>query len=130
MNARTTTAALLAAAALTLTACSSSSDEDSTPAPAYKVVQQDNSGNQRQVTVEVDTTKDLRAVFDDVTDSLTDEAGYFISINCSSGGTGTSDNRLANGKYAVGNIGAAATGLDEGGSEFSTNKGRSCPAKS
>ena len=107
--------------------------KDSKPtakAPAYEVVQQDDSGNMRNVVVEVDSTKDLRAVFDAITEDLTDEAGYFVEINCSTGGTKDVDNRLANGRYAVGNMGQAATGLDEGGSEFSTHKGRSCPDKS
>ena len=103
--------------------------DDNAKAPAYKVVQQDTSGNTRNVTVEVATTKNLRAVFDAVTNDLDDEAGYWVVINCSTGGTKSVDNRLANGKYAVGRMGAAATGLDDGDSEFSTNKGRSCPSK-
>ncbi|MEU2443545.1 hypothetical protein ABZ588_08495 [Streptomyces althioticus] len=97
--------------------------------PAYNVVQHDKTGNQRQVIVEVDTTKSLRAVFDAVTDQLDDEAGYYVQINCSTGGTKTMDNRLANGRYAVGRMGAAVTGMDEGDAEFSTNPGRDCPAK-
>ncbi|MFE0808199.1 hypothetical protein ACFW34_12035 [Streptomyces sp. NPDC058848] len=96
--------------------------------PAYTVVEQEVEGNRRIVVVEVDSTKNLRAVFDAVTKDLTDEAGYFVEINCSTGGTDKVDNRLANGRYAVGRMGSAATGLDEGGSDFSTNEGRSCPA--
>ncbi|MDX3068241.1 hypothetical protein PV518_39820 [Streptomyces sp. ND04-05B] len=98
-------------------------------APAYEVVQQEKHGNKRTVVVEVDTTKNLRAVFDAVTEKLTDEAGYYVMINCSTGGTKDLDNRLANGQKAVGNMGAATTGLEEGGTEFSTNEGRSCPDK-
>jgi ABC-type glycerol-3-phosphate transport system substrate-binding protein len=125
------TAIAVAITALTLAACSSNdSDQDDAPAPDYKIVQQDTSGNQRLVTVEVDTTNDLRAVFDDVTKALTDEAGYIISINCSTGGNENYEHRLANGKYAVGRMGAATTGLDEGDTEFEPVKGRSCPAKS
>lgn len=130
------TAATIAVAALALTACSAETSSDTASSkssaaktPAYKVVQQDTSGNQRQVVVEVGTTKDLRAVFDAVAKTLKDEAGYFIDINCSTGGTKDVDNRLANGKLARGNMGAASTGLDEDGTEFSTNKGRSCPDK-
>lgn len=95
--------------------------------PAYTVVKQDDSGNKRDIVVEVDHTTDLRAVFDDVTSNLTDEAGYYVMINCSTGGTAKVDNRLANGQHAIGNLGAATTGLDEGGSEFSVNEGRTCP---
>lgn len=102
-------------------------DKPDAKAPPYKVVQQESSGDTRNVTVEVDSTKDLRAVFDAVTKDLDDEAGYWVQINCSTGGTKDADNRLANGKYAVGRIGAAGTGLKAGSSEFSTNKGRTCP---
>ncbi|MFM9675786.1 hypothetical protein [Streptomyces brasiliscabiei] len=69
-------------------------------------------------------------MFNAVAEDLTDEAGYYVMINCSTGGTTDVDNRLANGQKAVGNMGAATTGLEEGGTEFSTNKGRSCPDKS
>jgi ABC-type oligopeptide transport system substrate-binding subunit len=123
------TIAAVTITALALAACSSNDSSSEQPAPDYKVVEQDDSGNQRQITVEVNTTKNLRAVFDNVTKDLNDDAGYFVWINCSTGGTKSVDNRLANGKYAHGNIGAAATGLEDGGTEFSTNKGRSCPAK-
>lgn len=125
-------AAIVGAAALGLTACSSSSNsgDAKAEAPPYKIVKQDESGNTRNVTVQVQTTKDLRSVFDSVTDSLTEEAGYWVYINCSTGGTKSVDNRLANGRYAVGRMGAAATGLKDKGSEFSTNKDRSCPATS
>ncbi|MFF9284853.1 hypothetical protein [Streptomyces griseosporeus] len=127
---RTAAALLAAVAALaSLTACSSSDSNDDKPAaPPYKITKQDASGNQRQVTVEVTSTKDLRAVFDDVADKLTDDAGYFVEINCATGGTAKADNRLANGKKAVGNIGAAATGLDDGKTQFEEQPGAKCPA--
>ncbi|MFD5002209.1 hypothetical protein ACFWMV_04805 [Streptomyces mutabilis] len=105
---------------------------ETTPAakpPAYEVVEQDDEGNRRIVVVEVDSTKDLKGVFDAVREDLKDEAGYFVQINCSTGGTDTVDNRLANGRYAVGRMGSAATGLDEGSSDFELNEGRSCPAR-
>jgi hypothetical protein len=111
---------------------SDDSKADTKPAakpPAYSVVKQDKDGNQRQVIVEVDTTKDLRAVFDAVTDDLKADAGYYVWINCSTGGTAKMDNRLANGRYAVGHMGSVVTGMDEGDTEFTTNDDRSCPAK-
>lgn len=131
MRIRTATTAA-AALALTLVGCSSSDDsaEPAADVPEYKITQQDDSGNQRNVEVEVTSTTSLRAVFDDVTKRLTDEAGYTIVINCSTGGTKSADNRLANGRYAVGQMGAAATGLDAGTADFSTNKGRTCPDSS
>ncbi|WP_435194865.1 hypothetical protein [Streptomyces sp. NRRL F-5630] len=126
---RRTAAALatVAALAVTLTACGGDDDQDAKPAPEYKVVHQDKTGNQRTVTVEVESTKDTRAVFDAVAKTLNDDAGYFVEINCASGGTASVDNRLGNGKKAVGRIGAAGTGLDDGATEYTANKGRTCP---
>ncbi|MEV8042446.1 hypothetical protein AB0P02_01195 [Streptomyces griseoluteus] len=130
MNARTTTAVTLAAAALALTACTAPAPTDAkASAPPYKIVKADGSGKMRDIVVEVDSTKGLRQVFDDVTDRLPDEAGYWVQINCSTGGTDKLDNRLANGRYAVGRIGSITTGLDEGASEYETNPGRKCPDK-
>lgn len=106
---------------------SENDDKAAADAPSYKVVDQDPSGNKRNVVVEVGSTNSLRAVFDDVTKGLTEEAGYYVMINCSTGGTEDVDNRLANGQYANGRMGAATTGLDEGKSEFSVNKDRVCP---
>ncbi|MER7969119.1 hypothetical protein ABTX35_08985 [Streptomyces sp. NPDC096080] len=97
-------------------------------APKYALVRQDKTGNKRTVVVEVATTARLRDVFDTVTARLTDEAGYYVMINCSTGGTKSADNRLANGQKAVGRLGEATTGLDDGHIEFSTNEGRTCPA--
>ncbi|MEU0039965.1 hypothetical protein [Streptomyces sp. NPDC006333] len=121
------TAAALALAA-TLTACSSSDSKPAAKAPAYKITHQDESGNQRTVTVEVTSAKQIRAVFDDVAAKLTDPAGYFVEINCSTGGTAKVDNRLANGRKAVGNIGAASTGLGDGKTDYQAQQGHSCPA--
>ncbi|MCA1218849.1 hypothetical protein [Streptomyces sp. 8L] len=130
MKHRTTAAAVLLTALASLTACSSGSDDSSKAAdvPAYKITHQDTSGNQRTVTVTVTSTKGLRAVFDDVAGKLTDDAGYFVEINCTTGATKGADNRLANGKKAVGNTGVATTGLDDGKTEYEANAGRSCPA--
>lgn len=55
------------------------------------------------------------------------EDGYFVRINCSTGGTSGADNRLANAKFAVGPLGAARTGLDEGQVEFKVVDGAKCP---
>ncbi|MYR46609.1 hypothetical protein [Streptomyces sp. SID5910] len=123
---RTATAAVLLAAALaTLTACSSDDSTDAAPknTPAYEITRQDDSGNQRIVTVEVKTTDGMQDVFEDVAGKLSEDAGYFVEINCAPGGA-----RLANGKKAVGNMGAAATGLDDGKSEYEAQPNAKCPA--
>jgi ABC-type phosphate/phosphonate transport system substrate-binding protein len=128
MRTRTITAGLLAAAVLTLTACSSdSTDEKAVDAPPYKVVEQETRGAARYIAVEVDSTERLEDVFTAVAQDLTDEAGYHIRINCSTGGTDKEEPRLGNGKKAVGNLGQAATGLDDGETEFTPLKGRTCP---
>jgi hypothetical protein len=102
-------------------------DKPAADAPPYKVVKQDTSGNSRQVTVEVDSTERLEDVFTAVANDLTEEAGYHIWINCSTGGTASVDNRLANGRKAVGSMGQAATGLKDGETEYKANEGRTCP---
>ncbi|GAA5056385.1 hypothetical protein [Streptomyces similanensis] len=129
MKHRATAAVTVLLAAAALTACSSSDSSDDKPAaPPYKITHQDDSGNQRRVQVEVTSAKDLRAVFDDVAGGLKDDAGWFVEINCATGGTAKVDNRLANGKKAVGSVGAAATGLDDGKTEYEAQQGRKCPA--
>lgn len=119
----------LTTAVLAFTGCSSDSPSSQAKpsAPPYKITAQNSRGMHTYVTVEVDSTKNLKAVFDAVRADLTDDAGYFVSINCSTGSTDTYEHRLANGKYAVGSKGAASTGLDEGGTEFETVKGATCP---
>lgn len=128
MRTRTTITSAALAAAL-LTACGTE-PEPAAPAagPAYKVTKQDTEGNKRTVEVQVDTAKDLKAVFDHVVRGLKDEVGYYVMLNCTTGGTAKADNRLANGQYANGSMGAATTGLDEGTTEFDTNDGATCPA--
>ncbi|MGW1595260.1 hypothetical protein [Streptomyces sp. NPDC002343] len=129
MRARITIVTITATLTAALTACGSTDDStDPKPAtPAYEITKQDTSGNSREVEVTVDSARNLRAVFVAVAEGLSDEAGYHIYINCASGGTGTSDNRLANGRLARGNMGEAATGLKDGQTEFETVKGRTCP---
>ncbi|GHC44405.1 MULTISPECIES: hypothetical protein [Streptomyces rochei group] len=129
---RTTTAAVLLAALAALTACTSSGDSNdddqaaekptAKAAPAYEITKQDTEGNQRLVTVEVKTTDGMEQVFEDVAGKLKDDAGYFVEINCAPSGA-----RLANGKAAVGNIGAASTGLDEGKTEYEALPTATCP---
>ncbi|WP_052583841.1 hypothetical protein [Saccharomonospora iraqiensis] len=96
-------------------------------APDYTVTSQDTSGQQRTITIEVGSDEDLRAVFDDVVAGLDDEAGYYVRINCTTGGTGSADNRLANGRYALGGDAELVTGLRDGQTEFDTVDNASCP---
>lgn len=71
---------------------------------------------------------DLRRIVADLQQRHADqEDGYFVRINCSTGGTSGADNRLANAKFAVGPLGAARTGLDEGKVDFEIVDGAQCP---
>lgn len=130
-RARRAAAALTAIAALTLTtACGNSgaAGVDSKPKPpAHEIVERDDRGNTSYITIEVDTTKNLKAVFDAVAAQYTNEGGYFIYINCSTGNTETFENRLAVGKKAVGSIGSATTGLEDGSTNFEKLADRTCP---
>ncbi|WP_206337338.1 hypothetical protein [Streptomyces sp. Z26] len=128
---RTTAAAFAIAATLALTACGSDDGggDDKPDVPPYKITHQSKTGNQRTVDIEVKSTKQLEAVFEDAADKLTDDAGYYIGINCNSGGSAAADNRLANGRKAVGSIGAAVTGMNDGDIEYEAVEGRTCPDK-
>lgn len=123
-----TAAAVLLAALATLTACSSE-PEPAADAPPYTITEQDDSGSQRTVRVEVKTADRIEDVFNAVADTLDDDAGWFVEISCATGGTAKADNRLGNGKKAVGATGAAATGLADGETEFEAQPNPECPAK-
>lgn len=99
--------------------------------PPYRIVGTDKGGLSADITVEVDSTQGLRQVFDAVRKRYRKNGGYFVIINCSTGGTaGTAgrDQRLANGRYAIGHEGAAATGLADGKAEFEVLPDAECPA--
>ncbi|MGW4728872.1 hypothetical protein ACWEQC_06775 [Streptomyces shenzhenensis] len=102
-------------------------DKPTAKVPHYEIVEQETSGNTRNIVVEVETTKNLRAVFDKITKGISDEAGYRIHINCSTGGNEGFENRLANGTYAVGRMGSVTTGLPAGRREFFTIDHHKCP---
>lgn len=109
-----------------VTGCGSSADTGA-DVPDYTISSQDDTGNARTVVIEVDAAKDLEAVFNDVAQTFTDEGGYFVQINCSTGGTHDVDHRLANGKKAIGNMGEVRTDLKDGQTEFEALDGKDCP---
>lgn len=126
--------ALLAAFALT-TACStndtSSGDTLTTTTavtvPAYEMTEQD-----RELTalVKTDNTDQLRLVYREIADQVTDtypDGGYFLRIDCAFGNEpGKAAIRLANARIAVGQLGAAQTGLKAGQSDIEFNTGVRC----
>jgi hypothetical protein len=113
---------------LAITLLAGCSGEQGTPAPPHRIVEDTTRGLAHYITVEVDSTEDLRAIFDAVIAERTEDGGYFVSIDCSTGGTAKVANRLANGRAARGTKGAAVTGLKEGEVEFTTQSNRTCPA--
>lgn len=106
-----------------LAGCGGGGEEQSADVPPYKVV----SNADATITVEVESTNGLNRVFEDAIKDIETDGGWSVLINCSTGATKGSDNRLANGRYAVGNIGAARTGLDDGETAFKVNQDRTCP---
>lgn len=121
--------AVLLLVVVAVAAALSGGDEDSDRAvPAYTIASEQ--GGAIDVRVEAMPAGDgLRAVFDDVrTGKSRPDGGYFVSINCTTGGSAGADNRLGNGKFAVGQLGAAQTGLPAGGHEFEPVAERTCPA--
>lgn len=99
-------------------------DED---VPAYTVTRDQQTFT---ATVDFDDEADLRAVFEDVREKNSDlpDGGYDVMINCSTGGTTEAPARLAWGRFAVGGLGAAQTGLEKGGSELKLMDSVRCPA--
>lgn len=77
---------------------------------------------------EVPSVEQARMLLDGLQEVFTTDGGYFVQINCSTGGTPTSDNRLANGKFAIGAIGAARTGLTAGTGTVELVDNPVCPA--
>ena len=138
MRAAIGTIFLAATVVLTLVGCNDSDgsspepgtttrgDSKQAPEPAYRIIEQDTSGLQRTVLVQVDTIEGLELVYKAVKAELTEEAVYLVGIECSTGGD-SYDRRLANGRYILGAAGAAEAGLPAGTSEYQA-AGGTCPA--
>ncbi|GAA3223409.1 hypothetical protein [Actinocorallia longicatena] len=102
-------------------------DEAKTPTAPYKIVRTEKG----LFVAEVDRLPEgdgLRRIFDEIRRAHDDRDGdWHVWINCSTGGTAAADNRLATGRYAVGQLGAANTGLKAGEAEFEPVAGAKCP---
>lgn len=127
---RTVITAFVATAAALLAACGTTAEPDSAAkpdAPTYKITKQTERGAQHYIDVEVQSTDRLTDVFAAVAAGLTDEAGYFVAINCAAGSSSEQAHRLANGTIAIGDKGTAATGLPAGQKQFTQVDGATCP---
>lgn len=118
--------AILAVIVLIVVVGAIAGDDDDVP--AYTVT---HDGDQTfTAVVDFDDRASLEAVFDDVraqNDDLPD-GGYDVMINCSTGDTTETPVRLAWGRFAVGNLGAAQLGIDAGDSTIKFDDGVVCPA--
>lgn len=86
------------------------------PGPAYATI----------VTETADPVA-LRALFDALWSQSAELDGVFVEINCKWGGSESSDNRLANGKFAITQLGVAQTGVASMSQvEFSIVEGAEC----
>lgn len=98
------------------------------PVPAYQLEIGQKPGSLRVSVDRLYTLPEMTEIVADLQRRYSDRPdGYFVQINCSLGGTPTVDNRLANAKFAVGRIGAARTGLDDGAREVTMVEDRKCP---
>lgn len=87
---------------------------DRSDVPPYELVEEE----ERNIVVEVEERPagdGLRTIYDDIRTNR-GPGGYTLTIRCSTGAT------LATGRFAVGTIGAAQTGLKSGEGELVTHK--------
>lgn len=81
-----------------------------------------------RITVDATITEDEQsAIMEVLVLDFTAEGGYFVSINCSTGGTAAADHRLGNGVISVGKMGAARTGFIRDGFNIKPLAGATCP---
>ena len=95
------------------------------PLPARSVTED---GDLIEVTVATGVTeREARWIVWELMQEYRADGAYFVNINCETGGAPQADNRLANGKFAIGTRGAALTGLAEGKQDTTLVEGASCP---
>ncbi|WP_025620341.1 hypothetical protein [Salinispora cortesiana] len=120
------------AGALTLVLCAGligglvGDDTELENLPAYTVANQEGG----DIVVEVDevlTAGQVEAIGVDLRSKQTRETSYFVSINCSTSGSATSDNRLATVRFGIGTLGSVRTGLDDGQFDVQMDQDPTCP---
>lgn len=93
------------------------------PDPVREVTHTITEQDRNSVAVTIDATDmpALQYVFNNVQSKIAREenrGGWFVSFNCSTGVGQGFDNRIANGKFALGKLGRAQTGLAIGETEL------------
>lgn len=109
---------------------SSAASSVSTPVPQYRLQTGKKPSSLEVYVGKLPTPGQASAIVGDLQSKYADrDDGYFVTIFCEESGKYESGNRLATGKFAVGNIGAARTGLTEGTSEITPVTDAQCPAE-
>lgn len=96
--------------------------------PDHEVIDEEQKGTKRVVTVEVDDDKRLNGVFDDVVDDLNEDTLYRVRIECSTGAHEDAPNLLATGTYAGGDS-AGSWGMAPYEREFDGERDAECPVE-
>lgn len=133
-------AVLIAVAGLAVAGCGTDGGSEAEPArdvaaetvaPPYEITKGPGGGEgPGYITATVATNASLREVFDAVRDRyFEDERGYHVQIHCSKDAHDGRPIVLGSGRFAVGSLGAAQTGLEDGGAEFKAFAGRACPPR-
>jgi hypothetical protein len=73
------------------------------------------------------TLLDAQLIVADLMKVDREEGAYFVALSCVEGSTETSDNRLANSTFAIGDRGAALSGLKAGTQDTALVAGATCP---
>lgn len=111
-------------------AASGTSSETPGSVPQYRLQVGKKSSSLEVYVAKLPTPSEASAIVGDLQTKYADrEDGYFVTISCEESGKYESGNRLANGKFAVGSIGAARTGLEEGTSQITPVPDAQCPAE-
>ncbi|MGU3654095.1 DUF2510 domain-containing protein [Mycolicibacterium sp. A43C] len=109
----------------------SSASSTSVPsAPAYRLEAGEKPSTLNVYVPKLPTAGQTSLIVEDLQNQYSDrDDGYFVRIYCESSSELESGNILANARFAVGNIGAARTGLDDGDKEIKAINGAQCPLK-
>ncbi|ADT97878.1 hypothetical protein Mspyr1_11960 [Mycolicibacterium gilvum Spyr1] len=123
---------LVMVAAAGLSGCGAPQDDDlASPAdnaPPYRLEIGEKDSTLRVFVDQLYSPPELESIVVELQKQYRDQPdGYFVQINCAEGGSERADNRLANARFAVGAIGAARTGLDDGERKFEPRTGVKCP---
>lgn len=97
-------------------------------APPFEVEGPPSSSGEIRVIVDRTITEgEAYVIAELIRGDLSEPGGYFVSINCRTGGTDTFDNRQGNATIAVGELGMAQTGFVREGATVELVEGRTCP---